>query len=239
MHKYVLKIEDNKDKLSERVDEIDIITNYPQVKSIVKNLKDTMYHNPNVVALAAPQIGSKERIFCIRFANGDIRAFINPMIIKREGMHLSRESSASIKDKEFIVPRNDIIHAAYQIPTGASEVNKFEGAPGEVFQQMVDLLDGVTIDDFGLEVIEGFDEASEEERVEVINAYLEALKSKEEFIKKDIESNEELKKRNDAIEFMTKVALGDVKLEKITEDEAKEMNARVKELSKQSKKNKK
>lgn len=232
---YVLKIEDSKEKLSDRAMEIDAQVNYLKVKTIIKDLKDTMYANPDIISLAAPQIGQAYRIFCIRFSNGDIRAFINPMIIKREDLVLSREVNASIKGKEFIIPRNKIIHAAYQLPTGNSEVNKFEDAPGFIFQQMVDLLDGVLLDDYGLEVIPEFDEASDEEREEVIKAYIDSLKLEETNLKDEINANPELKKMNDSIEFMTKVALGDVKLEKITQEEAKEINANVKELSKKAK----
>ena len=167
MGKYKVKIEQNLEKLWTRCDEIDV----EEAAPIVAKLKDVLFDRKEFVALAAPQIRKKKRIFGIKFANGDIRAFINPMITKTEGLHFSRENSPSIPDKEFIVPRYDRIIAIYQTPTGAIEENIFEGAVAEVFQQMVQLLDGITLADLGLEIIPEWDEATDEEKTAVLNAY--------------------------------------------------------------------
>lgn len=214
MGKYKVKIEQNLEKLWIRCDEVGI----EEAAPIVAKLKDVLFDRKEFVALAAPQIRKKKRIFGIKFANGDIRAFINPMITKTEGLHFSRENSPSIPDKEFIVPRYDRIIAIYQTPTGAIEENIFEGTVAEVFQQMVQLLDGITLADLGLEIISEWDNATEEEKTEVLNAYLEGLQKLGKQLDEEIQADETLSKTKGAIDFMTAVATGKVTLEKVESD---------------------
>lgn len=217
MPNYVIAISRDLDKLMQRSDEVPVVgvglQTRPEVSNTIKNLKDTILANKNLVALAAPQIGTFDRIFCIRFANGDIRAFINPMISKTDGMHLVREVSPSLPERAFIVPRHDKIIAMYQTPTGKPEESVFEGVVAEIFQHMVQILDGVLISDIGLEVFEDFDNASEEEKNEVLTAYFNELKKREESLNQEIEGNEDLKKTRDAIRFLKGVATGEITVE--------------------------
>jgi peptide deformylase len=223
MSQYVLAIIKDKNKLQDRCNEVNIRVPsiMAEVTKVINDLKETLRANINLLALSAPQIGYKGRVFCIRFANGDIRAFVNPMIVvTSKKMHLSREKCPSVSDTEYIIPRYDDIEVAYQTPVGNNEENKFLGAPSEVFQQMMNLIDGVLIDDIGLEVLPGFDEATDDEREQIISMYIDSLKTKTDVYTKEVESNPDLKKTNDAIKFMTDVALGKVEYRKLTKEEA-------------------
>lgn len=214
MAKYKLKIEEDLSKLWNRSEEVTI----EDAQDVVQKLKRALFEREEAVALAAPQLRKKVRIFCIKFSNGDIRAFINPMITKTEGLHFSRENCLSIPGKEYIVPRNDRIIAIYQTPTGQVEENIFEGVVGEVFQQMVQMLDGVLISDLGLEVFPEFDGASEEEKNAVLEAYLSSLTNLSKEINEDISNDKLLSETRDAIDFMTAVATGKVELEAVAEE---------------------
>jgi peptide deformylase len=218
MPNYVLAITRDLDKLMQRSDEIAVVGSdlqiRPDVAKVIKDLKETILANKNLVSLSAPQIGKFDRIFCIRFANGDIRAFINPMISKTDGIHLVREISPSLPDRAFIVPRHNRIIAMYQTPSGLPEESVFEGVVAEIFQHMVQVLDGVLISDIGLEVFEDFDNASEEEKSQVLDAYFKELKLREDNMNKEIEENEDLKKTRDAIKFLEGVATGKITVEK-------------------------
>ena len=213
MSKFVYAIITDVNKLSQRSEEIDLTKEYFRASSIIKDLKDTIRDNKDLVALSASQLGSLDRIFCINF-NNDIRAFINPVITKREGFKFVREKSPSIPDKEFIVPRSETVYAVYQKPDGTPESNKFEGAVAEVFQHQVDMLDGVLISDIGLEVFPEFDLASEEEREEVLKEFINVLKKQEEMLNDEIEKDEDLKKISDGAKFINALAKGEVELEK-------------------------
>ncbi len=224
MPKYVLAIKKDKDLLRDRCDEVQLnFIEKPRVVSIVNDIKDTLKADKRLVALAANQLGHKERIFCIKFSNGDVREFINPVIIKHEGMHLSRETSIGLDDVEYIIPRADTIIATYQTPnmTDNCDMNKFSGAVAEVFQQMCDLIDGILLEDIGLEVIPGFDKASEEERQEIISMYLDSLERRKETLEKEIEANPNAQDMNKAIQFMKELQEGKIETMPLTEEEMK------------------
>ena len=141
MADYVLAIKKDKDFLRTRCDEVVLnMFEKQRVTKIINDLKDTLRANISLVALSASQLGIQERIFAIKFADGDIRAFINPAIVRTNGMHLSRETQIGLDTAEYIVPRSDEIFATYQTPdmTDNCDMNKFTGAVAEVFQQMND-----------------------------------------------------------------------------------------------------
>ena len=217
MGDYIYKILTDTEKLHQRSQEASPFDKegLDAVKRVVADLKSTLKANTDVPALAAPQLGSTLRIFCIKFNDGKIVEFVNPMITKSEGLHLTREKCKSIPGAEYIVPRNDRIIAVYQTTEGKVTSNKFEGAVAEIFQQMVNLLDGILISDFGLEVIPAFDKASEEEKKEVLDWYINQLKESNQELQAEIESDEELKQVKGSIDFMSKVASGEITVENI------------------------
>lgn len=199
------------DKLSDRCDEIDVRKENQLMRDIILDLKQTLRENPTGVGLAANQIGYDKRIFVINF-NGDLRTFINPVISQVKGFTLNRESCLSLPGKSFIRPRHNEINVIYQTPLGKTESRKIVGLAAYVFQHELDHLDGLTLADIGLEVGEDFDKASEEEKNEVINAYLDSLDIKQKQVEKEIQEDETLKKTSDAINFIEKLQKGKVEL---------------------------
>lgn len=177
------------------------------------SIKELLLSDENLIALSAPQVGVNFRLFCIKFANGDVRTFINPMFKKQEGIHLSRESSPTIPNKEFLKLRNDTVELAFQTPVGKIELNAFEGAVSEVIQQMMDSIDGIPLNVMALEVLPEWEEASEEERQELIDYWVESLKQDKDRLQKEIEEDPEMKEVNDAIRFMVGVQKGEIQFE--------------------------
>ena len=108
-------------------------------------------------------------------------------------------------------------------------------------QQMLDLLDGVMLEDYGLEVMEGFDEASQEERDEIIHMYLDYLHGQMDELQKDIEKDKDHARMNEAIDFMEQAKLGniEVRFEESPEGESKaKPEAKKKKSSKKKTKKK-
>ena len=211
-----IKIEEDLSKFQDRVDEITSATSYDDVKATISKLKSYLNKHKDEVCLCAPQIGINLRMFIIKTAKDDrnpdrYKIFLNPMIVIREGLHLSRESNLSIPGKEYIIPRSNKIHVAYQNYDGRVKTEVFIGAFGEVVQQMVDMLDGINLPDYGLEIDEDFDKAKKSEKEQIIQMYLEYLKSNYSDLKLDIDNNPELKKLNDTIEFNKGLLLGTIK----------------------------
>lgn len=204
--------------LGSRSDEVDVVKQGTMVRQIIHTIKDTM-RGKNLKYLAAPVIGLPYRIFCMDFSDSEIKTFVNPIITSAEGLQLAREKCECIPNKEFIRPRNPKIKVMYQNPTGKVLQTELIGLSAVVFQHNVDHLDGVLLSDVGLEIDEQWDKASEEEKQEVINAYLDSLDLKQKELQQEIEEDPDLKRTSDAIDFMTKVQRGEVKFEPIRQEE--------------------
>lgn len=198
-------------KLGSRATEVSVIADNKELRDTVAALKRTLSKRDDLKALSAPAIGVDMRVFCIKYNKNEITTYVNPVIVNQSGLSLSRESCSSIPDKEFIRIRNNDITVAYQTPRGIIENKRLVGMAAYVFQHEVDHLDGILLDDIGFEVWEDFDNATEEERQEVISEYITSLDIKRDEINTEIEQDPELKQIKDAVRFMTGVYTGEIK----------------------------
>lgn len=208
----------NIDELSDSSTEVDFDTDKKRISEIVEKLKYRISKD-NLIAISAPQIGEKVRIFCIRFTtkqNGKtfdkVHTFVNPVIVGMKGFVLDREKDISLPDREFIIARNNDINVMFQTERGESVEHKFSGKIAAFIQLMVDHLDGILLTDMGLEIDHLFDEATEEERNELLKAYTEWIIDYQEKLTKDIAEDEELSSMNDAIKFIQSVRSGETNL---------------------------
>ena len=198
--------------------EIDTKKDNKKMRKIITELKYRIGKD-NLTALSAPQIGEKYRIFCIKFTekkgkktSETIKTFINPIVTGIKGIVVDREADICIPNKQFIIVRNNELSLLYQNPLGNNLSQKFSGKSSAVVQLMMDHLDGVLLTDLGLEIDEKFDEASEEEKNELIEAYLNSLDVYKKQVDEEIENNKELKSMQDAIKFIQSVRDGETKL---------------------------
>lgn len=203
----------DEEKLSIRCDEVEPRKENKIMREIIIELKKVM-REKGLSSLSANQLGYDKRIFCIAFKSGnDIRSYVNPIIVNAKGLELSREFCSSLPDKQFIRPRNNEIIATFMTPLGKVETQKFVGRAAIVFQHELDHLEGILLSDIGLEIDGDFDNATDEEREEVIKYYLESLDLKEKELNKEIEETPELKQISNAIDFMEKVQKGEINVE--------------------------
>lgn len=196
---------------NDRAEEIDLRKEGKLAQSTIIDLKQTIQEN-KYVCLAAPHIGVNKRIVCINF-NGDIRTFCNPVISGSKGFELSRESCPALPNKEYIRPRQNDISIIYQTPIGKVESRSFKGLAARVMQYGIDILDGLLLSDVGLELDENWDKATEKEKDEIIDLYLQSLDLKRKEIKTEIDNDPDLKQLSDAIDFMESVQKGETILE--------------------------
>lgn len=193
------------DKLTEVCDEINPI----DAKFIITGLRSKLAANKDLIALSAPQIGESKRIIAIKFRDNNIKVFINPIILKTENFHLVREKDVTYKDVEFISPRPNKILIRYQDETAKPEENILEGPVAEVFDRMNNYLDGVPLSDYGLEVSEDYDNASDDEKDEIISMYLDSLRHRGELLQKSINDDPDAKQLEDALRFIESVEKGE------------------------------
>ena len=194
------------DELSDICEVIDIKKQNALMREIILALKEVI-REKNLPGLSAPQLGYKYRMFCINY-KGDIRTYINPVITEASGLTLSREQCPSIPDKTFLRVRNNQIKVTFQDPLSKIMSQKLHGMAACVFQELLDHLNGLLLDDIGLEIDRDFDEATEEEREEVINAYLDSLDIRQKQAEKAVEEDPAAREISDAINFMDEVVEG-------------------------------
>lgn len=224
--KYVKDIVTDYDALSVRCDEFDMTKKGKELQDITLHLKNTIRANLDMVALSANQIGFDKRIICLNF-NGDIRTFVNPIITRVAGFELSRETCHSIPDKTFIRTRYNKIEVTYQTPLGKVESVELLGLAARIFQHHVDHLDGLLLSDIGLEIDADFDNATDEERKEVIDMYLDSLDLTRKQLEEDIKTDKDAQQLADAARFIESVRKGETVIESVplTEDEIAEIEA--------------
>ncbi len=212
-----LKIITGADNFIERTNEIDLETDKKLAVKIIDDLKKALVQN-NLQILSAPQIGYPYRIICMNFksksSKADIRHFINPIINRTRGFTLIRQKDISLPDREFIHPRSPEINMFYQTLDNGSLSSVFKGATAFLLQQSVDLLDGMTLETIGLEIDNQFDEATEEEKNELLEAYVKAVTEYKEQLEKEIKESPDLTAINNAANFMSQVSAGEIKIKK-------------------------
>jgi peptide deformylase len=142
---------------------VEINADYPELNTLIANMKETMY-NASGVGLAAPQIGKAIRLFLIDaspFAEDEElskedrkvlesfnKVFINPKILKEEGEEWGfNEGCLSIPDVREDVFRQPEITIEYQDEDFKTHTETLNGLAARVFQHEYDHIDGILFTD--------------------------------------------------------------------------------------------
>ena len=136
--------------------------NYPDLKSLISDMFETMYHASGV-GLAAPQIGKSIRLFIIdtsAFDNKDFeetsgfktatlkKVFINPEIINESGEAKPfEEGCLSIPNVREIINRKSEIKLSYFDENFVHHQESFNGIIARVIQHEHDHIEGVLFTD--------------------------------------------------------------------------------------------
>lgn len=209
------------EKLYDMCDVIDPQREGRELQKIVRELKATMREN-NLTYLTAPQIGYNKRVFCVKFGDNDYRSIVNPVFGQVKGFNLVRESCNSFPDKEYLMPRNASVLVTYLTPIGKIESRDIKGKTAAVFQHCVNHLDGLLIDDIGLpikdmsdpDIMDNWDNTTEEEKSEIIKMYLDSLDLRYTESQEQLEADTDLKRMNDAVKFINSVLDGTTTLDR-------------------------
>lgn len=168
-----------------------VITIDKKVKSIIKDLKDTLsvQTDPEGVGLAAPQIGKKLRIFAVNYKKLQ-RIVINPEILDIEPLIISKRDN-NTKNKAVIndtdeqeilegclslpyyygpLKREPMVKIKYLNEEGQEVIEKFVGFNAQIIMHEIDHLNGVLFIDHLLkqnQKLFKLDENDEWEEVEI------------------------------------------------------------------------
>lgn len=141
----------------------EITPDYPELSTLITNMKETMY-NAFGVGLAAPQIGKAIRLFIVdtspfsedeeltkeeqeTLANFK-HVFINPKIIEENGEEWAfNEGCLSIPDIREDVFRKEEITIEYQDENFEKHTKTLNGLTARVFQHEYDHIEGILFTD--------------------------------------------------------------------------------------------
>ncbi|MEF9951481.1 MAG: peptide deformylase [Clostridium sp.] len=146
----VIKGHPSLSKISESVSEID-----NEIKSLVEDLKDTLYSTSGI-GLAAPQIGINKRVIYIDLRDESIEPIllINPEIVLKKGMQDSEEGCLSYPGYCGKVERPKRIEVKGIDENGQEKNIYAEGLLCRAFCHEIDHLDGIMYNDKAYEVYE-------------------------------------------------------------------------------------
>jgi len=116
-----------------------------ELSALVADLFDVMYREKGV-GLAAPQVGESARVFVVDVeddAGRTRRAFVNPVIIRREGSFSAEEGCLSIPGYREDVKRWEVIDVEAKDEAGRPFTMTAEGLLARAIQHELDHLDGI------------------------------------------------------------------------------------------------
>ena len=135
----------------------DISTDYPNLKTLLENMFETMY-NADGVGLAAPQIGLEDRILIVDLSSqakkdpscqNFKKVFINAYIVERDGEEIDvEEGCLSIPGIHEKVARKNKIRIKYLDENFQQCDDVYEGFKARVIQHEYDHLQGVVFVDY-------------------------------------------------------------------------------------------
>jgi peptide deformylase len=122
----------------------------PEIRALVDDMAETMYAAPGV-GLAAPQVGASVRIFVIDVAPADapsdLRVFLNPEIIVREGVVTWEEGCLSFPGIHEDIERAESVTVRAMGMDGKTFELSAEGLLAIAIQHENDHLDGMLMID--------------------------------------------------------------------------------------------
>ncbi len=134
-----------------------ITPDYPDLKQLVEDMYETMYHSDGV-GLAAPQIGLSIRIFVVDASaaaedepelEGFKKAFINPEILETRGDEWTmNEGCLSLPEIREDVSRPEFVKIKYLDENLEEHIEEYGGFAARVIQHEYDHLEGKLFIDF-------------------------------------------------------------------------------------------
>lgn len=180
-------------------------------KEIIAELKEILSNSPDIITLAAPQIGINKRIFCIKFSD-TIKTFINPIITKKSGTVIAPETFSSMPGKEILIGRPAEITAVYYNEDFKYEDNKFLDEAARLFDQQCQLLDGVLPNELGLvsdiKRDGSLKKLSEEEMHQLVDIYKKYITTKTASMSQVLQNDKELNTQFNKLKFTEDVING-------------------------------
>lgn len=216
------------EKLSERSKEWDVLANQQKRSTeILQDICDTLETLDDRLYLTANQIGYEERAVGIK-SESEIDVFMNPAITKRDKLIINREKDL-LTGQEYFIPRYNEIEVNFQDCLGRLRALKMTDIAAITMCQAMDAINGLLVTDYGLPVLPEFDEASDEEKEELLEWYMKSILDASKDLDQELSDNEETSKIWKNAKFIKGVQNGTIELIK---DEQPLSNRKKKKINK-------
>ena len=197
----LLEVQNNKEFMSNRCKET-LYDDYVIITKTIRIMEESLLAS-GLTYLTANQLGLDERIIMVKYEDNEIHTFINPLItFYSKDLFMSREKDL-FDGKEYLVPRKKAIEITYANKNGMLKKVIYKEGAAALLQNLIELLEGVFVSDYGLEIIPEFDEASEEEKEEVIKAYIQSLNIQQKDLDEQNKDNPFMKYIDDSIKELS------------------------------------
>lgn len=196
----------------------DFTTNNPEYKEFLDKLEEYFKDDKNV-AVTAPMLGFEYNAFAIK-NNDQINLFIDPQYEYTFDFDIATDEKRVLIERDFSKPdgtkkylniRANKIKVKYLDRNGAITDVELDGTYSICAQQMMDCLNGLDAEYFGLELPEAYDTAPENEQEEFRNYYTNVYLPG--FIEYEKENRpKEVSDRLDALAFQEAVLKGKIQV---------------------------
>lgn len=197
-----------------------------ELSSLLQDLDDSM--TKSVAFLCPNEIGRTERAINLRTDTDNITLY-NPVYSVREDLQLVAEIDV-ITGEKYLIPRWTKVQLQYQNEFGQPRSTAvLDSQSSALMSQAMDTLDGLRTSDYGLIILPEFEQASDEEKSQVIAAYLDQLHETQLKLDHELQQNEETREIWEANRYLAKLEDGSIVNQ---DDEAPMSNRKKRRLSK-------
>lgn len=179
--------------------------------AIRQNLTDTLNSLEDRIFLCNNELGERERAFALKFQD-QIKLYFNPAFKRREKIFINREKDV-FNGKEYFIPRYSSVDIVYQDEDGQVLCDRLNEVASVVICQAMSLLDGIRTSDIGLEILDGFDDFTEDEKAEILSDYINWLKAGAEELDQELMGDSETESTWSRAKFIQGVSDGTIELE--------------------------
>ena len=135
----ILIYKDNKEKLTQKSEEVKEITE--EIKILIQDLKDTLNIHKDGVGISAIQIGIPKQV-CVIKINNQIYTLINPKITRTRGEVFFEEGCLSVPNKIVKVKRAQKVWCTYTNEEGKEKELSEGGLCSIIIQHELDHFEG-------------------------------------------------------------------------------------------------
>ena len=192
--------------------QINVAEEKEKLEVITERLKNALEEHKELPYVTANQVGYNYQVYALRMPNG-YEVYANPLMAKDGEIGWSREVEFGLENNYYIPRWSKINVVAFSVDKSLVCQREYTGEAAGILQHVMNNLNGISIEGFGLEILPEFDAAPVEEQEEVLRAYLSELNTLFEKLDEEVRNDSEVGQQYEAVKFTKAVAANEIKVE--------------------------